>query len=143
MLKPRNCIYCDNGSAIRQLMIEIAALDGAKLYLFKNQSYKGRCVLALDQHVAELFELSDADRNRFAAHIAMTAQALKRAFGADKINYGIYGDTMPHLHIHLVPKFEHAVGWGRPFEMNPQPGHYLTDAGYEAVLSLIRGHLRA
>lgn len=140
-MDPMECIYCRKDDRLAKLMVEVAPLDGATLYLFRNQSYRGRCIVAASRHVEELFELSDVERNQYAARIARVAKALKQAFGAAKINYGIYGDTMPHLHTHLVPKFPHAPGWGRPFEMNPEPGKVLTDAGNAAVIDLIRKHL--
>ena len=137
----RNCIYCQGGKRLTDLMIEIGPVGPMKLFLFRNQSYRGRCVLAWPTHVEEVFQLKPDERVEFVEAVGRTASALKRAFGADKINYGIFGDTMPHLHVHVVPKFDHAAGWGKPFEMNPQPGQFLTEAGYEAVIELVRNHL--
>ena len=51
--------------------------------------------------------------------VARAAKAIKRAFGPDKINYGAYSDKLPHLHVHLVPKYEGGPNWGAPFEMMP------------------------
>lgn len=50
--------------------------------------------------------------------VARTASAIQRAVGAEKINYAIYGDLMPHVHFHLVPKRPGAPDWGGPFRMD-------------------------
>ncbi len=136
-----NCIYCHRDQRLDRLMIEIATLDDATLFLFRNQSYRGRVIVAHAQHVEEIFQLSREQRERFMESVAKTARALKVAFDAGKINYGIFGDTMPHLHVHLVPKLVHGPDWGKPFQMNPQPPKDLTDAGYESVAQAIRKHL--
>lgn len=137
----RNCIYCHPGKRLADLMIEIGPLEVSTLFLFRNQSYRGRCVIAFNRHVEEIFDLPVAEQHAFTADVARVARALKRGFDADKINYGIFGDTMPHLHLHAVPKFQHGPSWGKPFEMNPQPAKILTAAGYEATCELIRKHL--
>ena len=36
-----------------------------------------------------------------------------------KVNYGMYGDTGCHLHMHLVPKYRDGYEWGGVFAMNP------------------------
>jgi diadenosine tetraphosphate (Ap4A) HIT family hydrolase len=123
-------------------MVEIEQLEGATLFLFRNQTYRGRCIVAADKHVDEIYELSESERNVFLANVARVARALKVAFEADKINYGTFGDTMPHLHVHIVPKFVHGPDWGKPFQMNPQPAKTLSKAGYQATIDLIRQHLR-
>ena len=53
------------------------------------------------------------------------------------MNYGAYGDTGCHLHMHLVPKYEGGPEWGGVFEMNPGKV-LLTDEEYEAIAEKIR-----
>lgn len=52
--------------------------------------------------------------------IAKAANAIHKAFHPDKVNYGSYGDTDCHLHMHLVPKYKDGNEWGGVFQMNPQ-----------------------
>ncbi len=137
----RDCIYCMRNERLTSLMIEICDLEASTLFLFRNQIYRGRCIVAAHRHVDELFQLTVAERETFMADVARAAKALHTAFSPDKINYGAFGDTMPHLHIHLVPKFTHGPNWGGMFEMNPQPAKILSDAGYASTSDLIRNHL--
>ena len=50
---------------------------------------------------------------------AHAAKAIHAAFHPDKLNYGAYGDTGCHLHMHLCPKYKDGFEWGGTFEMNP------------------------
>ena len=56
------------------------------------------------KHVVEIFELSDEDAFAFLKDVMVTAKALKEITGAEKINYEIHGNTVPHLHLHLFPR---------------------------------------
>ena len=38
--------------------------------------------------------------------MALTAEAVYKAFGPDKLNYELLGNTDSHLHWHLFPRFK-------------------------------------
>ena len=64
--------------------------------------------------------------------MAKAARAIHKVYRPNKVNYGAYGDTGCHLHMHLVPKYEGGPEWGGVFEMNPGKV-LLTDAEYEEI----------
>lgn len=134
------CAYCFEGEALDKFGIKICELPASKLYLFKEQSHKGRVIVAHKKHVSELVDLTDEERDAYFADIAHVARALHRAFHPDKINYGAYGDTGCHLHFHLVPKYKDGFEWGGVFAMNPVEKH-LTDAEYAALIEMIKANL--
>ena len=136
MQKSLDCLYCQRNELQKNLMIEICDLGASTLFLFKEQSHIGRCVVAYKDHVKELFELSETDRNAFMADVCSVAAAMQKAFSPAKINYGAYSDKLAHLHFHLVPKYEGGLGFGATFEMNPQ-AVYLTDTEYAETIDKI------
>ncbi len=135
-----DCFYCQKDQRLHDLMIEIAQLDASTVFLFKEQTYRGRCLVAYKGHVNELFELSDADRNAFMKDVARVAGAMSKAFGAKKINYGAYSDKLAHLHFHLIPKYVDGPSYGSTFEMNPQKV-YLSDAEYADLIAEVKANL--
>lgn len=141
MSEKPDCLYCRKDQRLTDLMIEIAPMSASTLYLFKEQTHRGRCVVAYNGHVNELFELPDAELIRFTQDVARAAKAIKAAVGAKKINYGAYSDKLPHLHMHLVPKFEGGTAWGAPFEMMPANKQLLSDADYAALIQSIKAKL--
>jgi diadenosine tetraphosphate (Ap4A) HIT family hydrolase len=135
-----NCSYCAEGELVAKFGIKICELPASKVYLFKEQSHKGRCIVASKYHVSEIIELSEEDRNAFLADVCKVSQAIHAAFHPVKVNYGAYGDTGHHLHFHLVPKYEGEFEWGGVFAMDPQRVT-LTDGEYDALIDAIKANL--
>ena len=139
-MKDQNCGYCMKDSHLDPFGIYICDLDASVLVLFKEQSHPGRCIVAYKDHVSELTDISDEERNAFFADVARVARAVHKVFGPDKVNYGAYGDTGCHLHMHIVPKYNGGDEWGGTFQMNPDKV-YLTDEEYEAMAEKLRAVL--
>lgn len=137
---PKACLYCQNNDTLHDLMIEIAHLGVSRVFLFKEQTYRGRCLVAYDGHVDDLNELSDEERNAFMADVARVTRAMKAAFNPEKINYGAYSDKLSHLHFHLAPKYVDGPDYGGTFRMNPGEV-YLTDEEYARMIEQIKAHL--
>ena len=137
---PKQCLYCTNNQTLHDLMIEICELSVSRAFLFKEQTYRGRCLVAYKDHVNDLNELSDDDRNAFMADVARVTRAMQKAFNPEKINYGAYSDTLSHLHFHLVPKYVGGPDFGGVFRMNPQET-YLSEAEYDELIAKVKANL--
>jgi diadenosine tetraphosphate (Ap4A) HIT family hydrolase len=133
-----DCLYCRQDQRLTDLMIEVAPLQVSTLYLFREQTHPGRCVVAYRGHVNELFELPDSEVSLFMQDVARAARAIKKAFHPAKINYGAYSDKLPHLHFHLVPKYVDGPAWGTTFAMMPEPKQLLSDAEYAVKIDALR-----
>jgi len=55
--------------------------------------------------VIELFELDEDELLGLMKEVQRYARALKHVTGAVKINYEIHGNSLPHFHIHLYPRY--------------------------------------
>lgn len=140
-MERQECFHCTKDQRLQDLMLEVQELSVSTLYLFKEQTYKGRCLVSFKGHKNELFELTETELGLFAQDLARAAQAVKTVFQADNINYGAYSDKLPHLHFHLVPKVQDGPDWGGMFTMMPAPQHLLTAAEYETMLAALRRQL--
>lgn len=137
------CGYCVEGEYLAAYGIKIAELDATKVYLFKEQSHKGRVIVASKLHVSEITALTDEERNAFFADVNKVANVVHKLYKPTKLNYGAYGDTGHHLHFHLVPKYrEDEFEFGGVFAMNPKRV-FLTDDEYAKMVEEIGGALRA
>lgn len=139
-MKDCNCSYCMRGELLDAFGIYICDLSVSTLILFKEQSHPGRCIVAYKDHVSEIVNISDEDRNAFFADVDRAAKAIHAVFKPDKLNYGMYGDTGCHLHMHLVPKYKDGFEWGGVFQMNPGLKK-LTDAEYAEMIEKIKAAL--
>ena len=139
-MKDCSCGYCARGEALDKFGIFICELEVSSLILFKEQSKPGRVIVAYRDHVSELVDISDDERNLYFADVARAARALHKAFHPKKVNYGAYGDTGCHLHFHLVPKYEGGDEFGGVFQMNPGKV-YLKDEEYAEMIEKIKENL--
>lgn len=128
------------GELLDKFGIFICDLQVSSLILFREQSKPGRVIVAYKDHVSEIVDISEEERNLFMADVTRAAKALHAAFKPNKVNYGAYGDTGCHLHMHLVPKYEGGDEWGGIFQMNPGKV-YLTDAEYAEMIEKIKANL--
>ncbi|VBB48417.1 conserved hypothetical protein [uncultured Paludibacter sp.] len=135
-----NCLYCNLNETQKELMIKICDLNVSTLFLFKEQTYKGRCIVAYKDHARELYELKPEELLKYMQDVNQAAKAMKEAFQPAKINYGAYSDKLQHLHFHLVPKYVDGEDYGSTFVMNPKKT-YLTEREYEEMLHLIKSKL--
>ena len=142
-MKDQNCAYCmreDAPALLDAFGIFICELSVSSLILFKEQSHTGRCIVAYKDHVGELTDLTDEERNAFFADVAKASNAIHKAFQPDKVNYGAYGDTGRHLHFHLVPKYKDQAEWASTFAMNPEKV-FLTQPEYDEIIEKIKANL--
>ena len=139
-MKDNNCGYCMRGELLEQFGIYICDLGVSSLILFKEQSHPGRCIVAYKDHVSEIVNITDEERSAFFADGDRAAKAIHAVFHPDKLNYGAYGDTGCHLHVHLVPKYKDGFEWGGVFEMNPKRV-YLSEQEYADMIAKIRANL--
>lgn len=111
----QNCFYCNNTEQLFSLMTEICTLKSSRVFLFNDQKNPGRCVVQFKNHKTELFELTEMERQDFIDDVSLVAKTVYEMYNANKINYATYGDLVPHLHVHIVPKIKDGVSWGKPF----------------------------
>ena len=140
-MKDNNCAYCMQGECVEKFGYPVGKMPSGYLYIFKEQSKMGRLILAYKDHVSEIVDISDEDRNQFFADINKVAKAIHKIFSPSKVNYGMYGDTGCHLHMHLVPKYEGGDEWGSTFTMNPEK-KYLKENEYEEMAKILRKELK-
>ena len=136
-MKYPNCAYCAKGELVAKFGYPVCEMETGFLYLFKEQSKKGRVILAYKDHVSEMIDISSEERNRFFDEVSQVSKAIHKVFQPDKVNYGAYGDTGCHLHMHIVPKYNGGDEWGGTFTMNPDKV-YLSEEEYEEMAEAIR-----
>ena len=140
-MKDKNCAYCAEGALVDAFGIKILDLAASRVYLFREQSHRGRVVVASKSHVSELVDLPVRERRAFLDDVATVAGVLHRIFRPQTVNYGAYGDTSGHLHFHLVPKYaDDSFEWGDVFAMNPKRT-FLSDADYAELVAKLKAEL--
>lgn len=93
----------------------VRKLRVSTLYLTRDQRYHGTCVLILDtRHAAYISHLDQAEWAQLSEDLWDSERALHQTFKPDHINVATLGNTVPHLHFGLIPRYKHDGRWGRP-----------------------------
>src|SRR5262245_31640743 len=98
----------------------IAELRLSRLRLVKNQYVPGYCILICRRHVREPYHLSAEERALFFEDMVLASQAFENVFRPDKMNFQLLGNVVPHLHVHLVPRYYGDPAPGRPIDPTAQ-----------------------
>jgi diadenosine tetraphosphate (Ap4A) HIT family hydrolase len=83
----------------------IARMPSGWAVLGEQQFLRGYALLLPDPVVGTFNELAPAGRAQAMADAAALGDALLEVTGALRINYAIYGNLEPALHIHVVPRY--------------------------------------
>jgi len=92
---------------------EIARLSVSTAALFRNQGYRGHCLVIFDlRHASRPDELSSSEWAAFAQDAREVARAVMEVCAPDHLNLELLGNQVPHLHWHVVPRYRDDPRWG-------------------------------
>lgn len=83
----------------------IARLPSGWALMGASQFLSGYSLLLPDPVVPHLNAMTLDARNVFLADMASLGGAVLRATGALRINYAMFGNLEPALHVHVIPRF--------------------------------------
>ncbi len=102
------CLICDRISMIKNGTNPyfVKELETGYVVIGDNQHFKGYTLFLCKKHETELFYLDKDFATKFMNEMVTVAEAVKKAFRAEKINYECLGNGDTHLHWHLFPRME-------------------------------------
>ncbi len=121
----------------------IADLGLSKAYLHDDQFFTGWTVLVLQRHATELFHLTPVERIQLMEDVNRVAQALAQIYGAQKINYELLGNQLPHIHWHIIPRLPTDPSPLEPVWLVPHEAVLLNDSELQSQIQLIRQAIHA
>lgn len=90
----------------------------ADAYLRRTGIQRGLSVVIWrGRHVAEPTELTDGEATLYWREVLIAARALEEVLEPVKLNYNLLGNSLPHLHTHIIPRYvdDPRPGWPFPF----------------------------
>ena len=76
------------------------------MVLLHDADYPAYCRVELLEHVKEMTDLAPMLRARMMQMVFAVELALREIFKPTKINLASLGNKTPHLHWHVIPRFE-------------------------------------
>lgn len=100
------CLICDRIKMIREGKNPwfVGELETGYVVIGDNQHFKGYTLFLCKEHKTELFQLDHAAKLKFLEEMSVVAEAVSKAFHAEKMNYELLGNGDTHLHWHLFPR---------------------------------------
>ena len=67
--------------------------------------YLGHLMIDLKRHAPGLAELTNEEAQALGVLVARLSRALKASEDAEHVYLFVFGDQVPHLHLHLIPRY--------------------------------------
>lgn len=80
--------------------------DFCRVVLLNDPDYPAYCRVELLAHVKEMTDLAPPQRARMMKTVFAVETAVREIFHPDKINLASLGNKTPHIHWHVIPRFE-------------------------------------
>lgn len=80
--------------------------DFCRVVLIGDSDYPAYCRVELLAHIKEMTDLAPQDRARTMKVVFAVETAMLEVIQPDKINLASLGNMTPHMHWHVIPRFE-------------------------------------
>ncbi len=107
-----SCPICANG----QPLDVVAELAATWVTAQVEAPLPGYVCVVSKRHVVEPFELPAPELVAFWHEAMLAARTVNELYRPTKMNYEINGNTIPHLHLHLYPRFADDPYVGGPID---------------------------
>lgn len=114
-----------------------------------TQFLRGYCLLLGYPEVPSLQDLTPEGKLQFMHDLCQLGEAVQRATGCDRVNYGIYGNLDRFLHAHVVPRYNHEMPpfnemppMNYPEEIRTADEHLYDPIRHRNLQQSIRQHLQ-
>lgn len=100
------CLICDRIKMIKESTNPyfVKEFETGYVVIGDHQHFKGYTLFLCKEHKTELFHLDKDMRQKFLEEMSAVAEAVSKAFHAEKMNYELLGNGDTHLHWHLFPR---------------------------------------
>ena len=102
-----SCPFCNSEIIAKQ---KIAETENEFVFYNLGPRTKGQCLVVPKRHVAGVRELTEVELASLMQTVKMTSEKLHAYLQPAGFNYGfnegaIAGQTVPHLHFHIMPRY--------------------------------------
>ncbi|MBC3933128.1 HIT family protein [Undibacterium curvum] len=112
-----------------------------RVILVDDVNYPGFCRVIWNQHVKEMTDLSEAERQEIMQVVWQVEAAQREVLQPHKINLASFGNMVPHLHWHVIPRYLDDTHFPNPVWAAAQtsgPAEEILSARRERLPQLIR-----
>lgn len=135
MLQPESCELCRTagGTLLWQS-------SRCRVIRVADPAYPGFCRVIWADHVREMTDLDPVDRKLLMSIVFAVEQVVRELFLPHKMNLASFGNMVPHVHWHVIPRWEDDSHfpepiWGKQQRTSALPDVQVDDASLQLALS--------
>ena len=132
-----DCPVC-RSVALDDALVE---LEMSRVMMGADAPMRGYVWLAVRRHVVELHELTDDEGAALMRDLRRVSRAIMTVTGAVKLNHEIHGNTVPHLHLHVFPRYLGDRFEGKPIDPRVVKAPVYAPGEFEAMSARVREEL--
>ena len=112
-----NCYICNKHNGLIDTCGKVYSDDLLSVYHMEPQDgkvYLGYLFIELHRHIKGLEDMNDDESIAVGRMLKRISKTLKDNFDVDHVYSHVIGDNIPHLHIHIIPRYKGAPKefWG-------------------------------
>lgn len=115
----------------------------ARVVLVDDADFPGFCRVIWNAHVAEMTDLSAADRYTLMQRVFAVETALRQTLASAKINLASLGNQVPHLHWHVIPRYREDACFPDAVWAPPRRAGAVRHVQVEALAAAVQAALSA
>jgi diadenosine tetraphosphate (Ap4A) HIT family hydrolase len=121
-----NCFACDRIAQIKSICNPyfVSELEASYFVLADHQRYEGWCILLLKEHHEHLDQLPFEAQLLLFRDVARAARAVRSAFHPRRLNYECLGNSISHIHWHIIPRYDWDPQPESPIWVRPKEERY-------------------
>lgn len=85
-----------------------------RVLLVDDANYPGFCRVVWNDHIKEMTDLPAAERNEVMEAVWHVERAIREVMQPHKINLASFGNMVPHLHWHIIPRYTDDLHFPNP-----------------------------
>jgi diadenosine tetraphosphate (Ap4A) HIT family hydrolase len=85
-----------------------------RVVLVDDNHYPGFCRVIWQDHVKEVTDLPELDRMLLMDVLWQVERVVREVMQPDKINLASFGNVVPHLHWHVIPRYTDDIHFPQP-----------------------------
>ncbi len=147
LIAGKDCPFCAARPDVDDYAFKVADLSVSTLFLDRNQMHRGYCLLVFNaRHVTGIEHLTPQEHAAYMQDFKRAADAVYAAMAPAHMNYATLGNVIPHLHMHIIPRYPDDGRWGAPVWTTRLEDmknlHLPTEEHYLKLVDAIRRKLR-
>lgn len=147
-MKPSDCPACKPSVEFKNL--NIFAGQYWTIRLHTNQTYLASCVIVLNRHLEDLFDIRSEEKEELFHLTKMLREVIRAQFKPNLFNYVSLGNVIKHLHLQIIPRYDqsrefdnlifHDKNWGKNYTLTPE-GNLIPQATKVKIAQIIKMNL--